>query len=209
VHLTTDLFRIDMRDRLAVTQNFALTPAEIDGLLALGITSAASIQNFRFFTNDFETTTQGIDVVATYSTGNTDLHLLFNYTDSEVTDFNPETLAESRVQQLEEALPTTRAAFAVTHTINKLKLLGRVSTYSGWYDLDDSYSYDGGHVLVDVEAAYTLRKALTLVVGAQNILNHYPDENPGARAGVGNLYSQYTPFGFNGAFWYGRIRYDF
>jgi iron complex outermembrane receptor protein len=198
-----------MRDRLAITQNFALTPEEVEALIAAGITSAASIQNFRFFTNDFETTTQGIDVVGAYSTGKTDVHLLFNYTNTEVTDFNPDTLAESRVQQLEEALPTTRASVAVTHNFSKLRLLGRVSTYSGWYDFDDSYSYDGGHVLVDIEGAYTWKKKITLIVGAQNIFNHYPDENPNARAGVGNLYSQYTPFGFNGAFWYGRVRYDF
>ena len=87
--------------------------------------------------------------------------------------------------------------------------MGRVSTYSGWYDADDAFSYDGGHVLVDAEAAYKLGKHTTLVVGGTNIFNHYPDENPGARAGVGNLYSQYTPFGFNGAFWYGRIKFDF
>ena len=49
----------------------------------------------------------------------------------------------------------------------------------------------------------------TVVLGGQNVFNHYPGENPNARAGVGNLYSQYSPFGFNGAFWYGRVRYDF
>jgi iron complex outermembrane recepter protein len=209
VQVTTDLFRVDLRDRLAVTQNFALTPAEVQGLLAEGITSAGSIQNFRFFTNDFETTTQGLDVVATYTTGNTAVHLLFNHTDTEVTAFNPDTLSESRIQQLEEALPKTRASVSITQSLEKLKLLGRVSTYSGWYDFDDSFSYDGGHVLVDLEASYNLRKGITLVAGGQNVFNHYPDENPGARAGVGNLYSQYTPFGFNGAFWYGRIRYEF
>ena len=156
--LTTDFFRVDLRDRLAVTQNFALTPEEIEGLLAEGITSAGSIANFRFFTNDFETTTQGIDVVGTFTTGNTDLHLLFNHTDTEVTAFNPDTLSEGRIQQLEEALPTTRAALALTQTLNKLRLMGRVSTYSGWYDADDAYSYEGGHVLVDAEASYRLGK---------------------------------------------------
>ncbi|HLA79130.1 MAG TPA: TonB-dependent receptor [Vicinamibacteria bacterium] len=209
VHLTTDLFRIDMRDRLAVTQNFALNEAEVEGLLREGITSARSIQNFRFFTNDFETSTQGIDVVATYTAGATDVHLLFNHTQTEVTDFNPDTLAESRIQQLEEALPKTRASLSLTRSINNLRLLGRVSTFSGWYDFDDSYSYDGGHVLVDLEATYKWKKGITIVAGGQNVFNHYPDENPGARAGVGNLYSQYAPFGFNGAFWYGRIKYEF
>jgi iron complex outermembrane receptor protein len=214
VHITTDYFRIDMSDRLAVTQNFALTPEEVEGLLAEGITSARSITNFRFFTNDFETTTQGIDVVATYSAGNTDFNLLFNRTDTKVTAFNPDTLSESRIQQLQEALPTTRGSLTITHAIKDLRLLGRASSYSGWFDVDDAVSYDGPlfsarHFLLDLEAAYTWNKHVTLVVGGQNILNHYPDENPGARAGVGNLYSQYTPFGFNGAFWYGRIKYDF
>src|SRR6185436_13057565 len=95
LNVTTDFFRIDLRDRLAITQNFALTEEEIVGLLAEGITSARSISNFRFFTNDFETTTQGIDVVATYTSGNTDVHLLFNHTDTKVTAFNPDTLSES------------------------------------------------------------------------------------------------------------------
>ena len=53
--------------------------------------------------------------------------------------------------------------------------------------------------LVDLEAAYTFTNALTLVVGAQNVFDQYPEENPSAAAGVGNRYSQYTPFGFNGA----------
>ena len=47
------------------------------------------------------------------------------------------------------------------------------------------------------------------MLGAQNALDTYPDENPGARGGVGNLYSQYTPFGFNGAFYYARVEYKF
>ncbi len=220
VNVTTDYFRIDLRDRLAVTQNFALTPQEVEGLLAAGITSARSITNFRFFTNDFETTTQGIDVVATYSPGNTGFNLLFNHTNTKVTAFNPDTLSAGRIQQLEEALPTTRGSLSITHAIKDLRLLGRLSSYSGWYDADDAVSYDdihpeqgfvfsANHFLVDLEAAYAWNKRITLVIGGQNVFNHYPGENPGARAGVGNLYSQYTPFGFNGAFWYGRIKYDF
>jgi iron complex outermembrane receptor protein len=207
--VTTDFYRVDLRDRLAVTQNFELTEEEIEGLLEEGVTSARSISNFRFFTNDFETTTQGIDIVASWISENSGVHLLFNHTDTEVTDFNPETLAESRIQQLEEALPTTRASLTVNRNFDKLALMGRASTYSGWYDFDDSFSYDGGHFLVDLEASYLVHKKLRLVAGGQNVFNHYPDENPNAAAGVGNLYSQYTPFGFNGAYWYGKVRFEF
>jgi iron complex outermembrane receptor protein len=212
VHVTADFYRIDVRDRLAVTQNFELTPAEVQGLLAQGITSAGSITNFRFFVNDFETTTQGLDVVATYTAGDTDVHLLFNHTDTKVTAFNPETLDAGRIRQLEEALPKTRASLALTRQIDNFRVLGRVSTYSGWFDRDDDFYYDKGtfsNVLVDLEASYSWNKRITLMLGGQNVFNHYPGENPNARAGVGNLYSQYGPFGFNGAFWYGRIKYDF
>ena len=60
--LTVDYFRIDLADRLALTELFALTPAEVDHLVAEGVTSTGNLTNSRFFTNDFATTTQGIDL---------------------------------------------------------------------------------------------------------------------------------------------------
>ena len=89
-----------------------------------------------------------------------------------------------------------------------MRLLGRVGYWDEWYDNEDGRVY-GGETLVDLEAAYTFANAMTVVVGAQNVFDQYPEENPGAAAGVGNRYSQYTPFGFNGAFWYARLKYDF
>ncbi len=49
----------------------------------------------------------------------------------------------------------------------------------------------------------------TFILGGQNVFDTFPDENQGARSGVGNRYSQFTPFGFNGAFYYARIKYAF
>jgi len=83
-----------------------------------------------------------------------------------------------------------------------------VSYYDGWFDSEDGQVYDDNYTF-DAEVGYTYNDALTVVVGAQNLFDHYPDENPGAAAGVGNKYSQYTPFGFNGGFWYARLSYGF
>jgi iron complex outermembrane receptor protein len=110
---------------------------------------------------------------------------------------------------LEEGLPENRWSLTGTQTWGPLRALARVSQYDGWYDNDDGYYYDGGDFVFDAEVAYTVRDALTFVLGAQNIFDEYPEENPGARIGVGNRYSQYTPFGFNGGFWYGRFQYSF
>ena len=79
--LTADYFRIRLADRLALTQLFALSPTEVEGLLVEGVTSARNLQNFRFFTNHFETRTQGLDLVATWAPpalgGRTTLGFLF------------------------------------------------------------------------------------------------------------------------------------
>ncbi len=210
--LTADFFRIELTDRLAITQNFSLSPDEVDDLIAEGVTSAGNLANFRFFTNDFDTDTTGIDVVATLTPyalgGDTTFSLLFNFTETDVAKFNPDTLDATRIRELQEALPETRWNLSVHHAMDAWRFLGRVSYFDDWFDSEDVTVY-GGKYTVDLEVAYTWNQAVTFVLGGQNVLDEFPDENTGARSGVGNRYSQFSPFGFNGAFWYGRIKYAF
>ena len=211
--LTADLFRIDVDDRLALTQLFNLTPEEVDDLVAEGVTSASNLQNFRFFTNDFATRTAGLDVIATWTPpelgGNTDFSFLLNHTDTKVTDFNPDTLSQRRLRSLQEELPETRYSFTVNHKVrdDKLRLLGRFSYYSSWFDFDNSHT-SGGKTLLDLELAYTFERGITFAIGGHNVFNTYPDENPIALY-VGERYSEYSPFGFNGAYYYARLSYSF
>jgi iron complex outermembrane receptor protein len=185
----------------------------VAALVASGVTSAANLQTFRFFTNDFDTETKGIDLVATYGAalfgGDSTLSLAFNNNKTEVTRFNPDTLNAARIRQLEEGLPETRWSLTGTQSWGPLRLLARVSQYDGWYDNEDGRAYDGGNFIFDAEVAYNVKAGLTFILGAQNLFDEYPDENPGGAAGAGNRYSQYTPFGFNGGFWYGRLTYRF
>lgn len=212
VNFTVDYFNINLKDRLAVSQNFSLTQPEINSLVASGITSAANLQNFRFFTNDFDTRTSGIDVVATRSLsqfgGKTEFSLNYNFTSTKVTRFNPSTLDALRIRQLETALPGTRYSISVNHINKPWRFLARLSYYGDWFDSEDGRDYRG-KFLLDLEAAYKFSKSVTLVVGAQNALNQYPDVNPDAADGVGNKYSQYSPFGFNGGFIYTRLKWEF
>lgn len=212
VYFAVDYFNISLKDRLAVSQNFSLTQSEIDALVASGITSAANLQNFRFFTNDFDTRTSGVDVVATRSIsqfgGKTEFNLAFNYTSTNVTKFNPATLDAGRIRQLESALPSTRYSITANHFNKPWRFLARLSYYGDWFDSEDGRDYNG-RFLVDAEAAYKFTKSLTLIVGAQNALNQHPARNPDAAAGVGNKYSQFSPFGFNGGFVYTRVKWEF
>ena len=207
--LTADYFRIRLADRLALTQLFALSPGEVDGLLAEGVTSAGNLQSFRFFTNHFETVTQGLDLVATYAPprlgGRTTFGLLFNRTATAVTRFDPSVLDETRIRQLQEAIPGTRWNATVRQALAGWSLLARLGYYDEWFDARDLYVYHGDAV-VDLEAAYPIGDSTTLTIGSRNVFNKYPEENPIARA-KGNPYSAHTPFGINGAFYYLRLDY--
>ncbi len=110
---------------------------------------------------------------------------------------------------MQEALPETRFTLSYLQQIGeKFRLTLRSSYYDDWYDSEDGLRY-GDKTLFDLEGSFKLNDAVTFVLGGQNIFNATPDENPNAAAGVGNQFSQFSPFGFNGAFWYARLKYAF
>ena len=212
-NLTVDFFQLLLKDRLTLSQDFDLTDnltdAQITELENGEVPYVRNLANFRYFINDFETTTQGVDIILTVPAGSGDLVVAYNYTDTEVTKHNPETLSAGRIKELQESLPRNRGSATLTQSIsNDLSALGRLSYYSAWFDDDDGHTY-GGKVVLDLEASYGLGNGLMVSVGGQNALNTYSDENPNAPGGVGNKYSQFSPFGYSGAFWYGKLRYGF
>ncbi|MCY4595069.1 MAG: TonB-dependent receptor, partial [Bryobacterales bacterium] len=112
-----------------------------------------------------------------------------------------------RVKQLHESLPKTRWNASLSRGLGPFSVLGRVSYYGGWFDDDDNQNYTGKH-LFDFELSYLLRQGLKLSVGAQNAFNTYTDRSRLGSAGPGNLYSQFSPFGFDGGYYYLRLNYS-
>ena len=88
--LTADYFRVDLSNRLALSQTFTLTEDERALLISEGIASAGTLAFFRFFINDFSSRNQGIDLVSTYTpaglAGNTVFSFAMNYTHTELTE---------------------------------------------------------------------------------------------------------------------------
>ncbi len=230
--LTADVFHIDVDDRLAVSETFrqcalimepnCVTDAEIEQLLSGGFVEARNLKNFRFFVNDFATQTQGLDVVGTWTPpelgGDTSFSLVFNYTKTEVTDHNPDTVGPFRIATIEKGLPEFRWNLAMNHSADRWNLMARVNYFDGWWDSEDAqnllgrnnapmYSDYNGEFLLDVELGFPLPNNTSIAVGVQNLLNTYPEENPGGADGVGNRYGQFSPFGFNGSYYYVRFNY--
>ncbi len=218
---TADFFRIDIDDRVALSQEISLTEDEIVVLLAEGIPEARNFPVFRFFLNDFSTTTQGLDLISTLAVGSTTLSAVFNYTDTAIKNIQSSVIDDFRIATLEQGLPNTRWNFAVNHAADRWRLTTRVSYFGAYWDSEDGrnatdlghvtapwlYAPYSGKALLDVELGIPFGAGVELAIGAENLLNTYPDINPYGADTVGNHYGQFSPFGFNGAYYYTRVSY--
>lgn len=211
--LTIDYFNIKIDDRITASSTQPLTAADIAALLALGVTDATSFSGVRFFTNDFDTTTQGVDVVATLPIGsNTEITFSGNWTDTEVDRANPALIGPSRVRQLEDGVPDVRFTLTGTHDFNNFRGLWRINHYGDYFeDHVDAAAFPievGAETTLDLEVGYTFGENLTVALGGQNVLDEDPDPNPFASSIVGAEFPVTSPMGFNGAFFYLRASWD-
>ena len=215
--LTADYFRVDVADRLALSQTFTLTEDERALLLSEGIASAGTLAFFRFFINDFETRTQGVDIVSTYTPpdlrGDTVLNFTFNHTDTQVTK-DSQLLGPGEVLGLERGVPRTRWSIAVNQQLARVRLLGRLSYYGSWVDHFDARFVRGpdaplleGRSIVDLDLSIPLGEDVTLSVGGQNIADTFSDRMDLFADIFGLPYSQFTPWGLSGGYYYARLNY--
>ena len=205
--VTADFFRIAIEDRLALSQNFTLNDNEVTDLIAEGVTSAGNLRSFRFFINDFDTLTQGIDIVAVVApTAMSELSFLYNHTSTDITQYNPDLLSDERIRRLKYTLPMNRLNATWKQRVGRFNLMGRLSYFGSWYERRDAHTYPG-EWLVDFEIEYRFGEGVSISGGAQNALNNFTDISPRQYA-VGAQFSQASPFGFNGAYWYTRLNYS-
>ncbi len=214
--VTTDYYHIKVKDRIALTSNLPLDNNDRQTLIAANVPDASSFTSVRFFTNDFDTTTQGIDVVATYPMeifgGDTTFTLAGNWNQTEVTKFNPAIINSKRVTQLEESLPSFRSSLTADHLRGPWRFLTRLRYYDDFVEFHantDAFRIDASErLLVDAEASYTFKLGVTLAAGAENLFDTFPTKNP-HKGKTGSKYPESSPYGFDGGFYYLKASYAF
>lgn len=221
LNLTIDYFNIKMKHRLTQSATYQLTDAQRAALVAQGYSFASQIGSFQFYTNDFSSTTQGVDVVATvplriFPSGRTQFALAGNYTKNRVTSYDPndpnELLSAGRVIQLEENLPRYRGNATLTHSASNWHAMTRVNYYGKYTELHVNSPglpiHAGSEWTVDAEAGYNILPSVELSVGATNLLNNYPDINP-YRFILGSKYPTTSPMGIAGGTYYVQLQFRF
>lgn len=218
--LTIDGYIIKVKDRIGISQNFDVTAADIiaqPALAAVGIGGAIN-----FFTNGFDTSTKGIDLVGTWRhqlfDGNLTATLAYNYNKSKVTKFDPGVISAAQRIDVAHLAPNHRATLSGNWNSGPWTFNARENYYSWWRDeIDYPGQKFGSKFTTDADISYTFMQHFTVTAGANNLFNTYPDKimnsasNPiyvltGSTAD-GQVYPRLGgPFGINGGFWYVRLR---
>jgi iron complex outermembrane receptor protein len=220
--MTMDYYNIQVSDRISQSKKIDLSTANKDALKAAGVLNVDSLQQVSFFTNDFDTTTQGIDVVTNYTAdlfeGSSTFSLAYNWNETEVTQFSDITGA-FKVKRLEEDLPKHRGTFTWAQSWDALSIFTRVNYYGEYQGVHVDYEATAitadAAVTVDFEVSYFLSDAVTLSAGAQNIFDqeatkiNIPDAVGVPNNNWGGVYYETSPFGFNGGFYYVKATYNF
>ena len=215
VSVTLDYFNIVVKDRLTTSQDFKLDELDAAQREQLRVAGITNLQEFRFFTNNFETRTQGIDIVLTAPFAKGELSLAYNFTQTEVTKYDEDLVNQKRITLLERGLPRHRGNVTLTQSpTDNWRALGRVSYYGSWDEWNWGHQVFGSAILLDLESSLSLGMGSTLTIGVQNALNTEPTNYENAisgedpATGLGRPFGEHSPYGFGGAFWYGKYTFD-
>ncbi|MBN6152141.1 TonB-dependent receptor [Xanthomonas sp. AmX2] len=225
LYVTLDAYQIKIDDRILLSSNLndAAVLAQLQGL------GYANVTSVRYFTNAADTRTRGVDLVGTYTipfaASALDLTASYGYSKTEITRAveQPQALADigstqtilgrDEVGRLEDSFPKDKIILSGTWKLQHWDF-NLAATRYGDFTVRNSASaardqtYDANWV-VDASASFKPSGNWTLTLGADNLLDEYPDKTTNLiNSTYGMLpYSNYSPYGFNGAYVYGRINY--
>lgn len=230
LYVTVDAYQIDVDDRIALSSNLNLADnAAAQAMLAsMGITGVTSA---RYFNNAVDTRTRGVDIVGAYTVplaaGDLSLTASYNYNKTDIRkiaanppeltalDANLQRVGRDERGRIEEGAPRDKIVLGANWDFDRWafnlgatrygKFTVRVSE-TGDPANDQTYA---SKWLLDVSGTWKPADGWALTLGADNILDEYPDKTVFPSSNFGQFpYSIQSPFGFNGAYVYGRIGYS-
>ena len=224
--VTVDAYRINLDDRFnsVSTQPVSTDPdsgaafANYQALSAAGVAGANSIGGVFWFTNAFDTSSSGVDVVATmpfdFDNSSAKLTASLNYNKTEFESEVSQYFNSESTYDFTNNTPNTRWIVTYNHFIGDLSLMGRLS----YFGESDNQNGNGAGAefqewdavtFLDVEASYQVTEQIKVMVGGRNITDEYPDKDELGDDCCGRLYDSGATIDWQGAYYYGRLTFDF
>jgi iron complex outermembrane receptor protein len=231
VTVTVDAYRIDIEDRIVLSENLGTGNTAADAAVRqyLADQGFVGVTGGRFFINGVDTETEGVDVVinwpiVTETAGRFDVTLTGNWNSTDVTkvpttnelsSLNPPPTLFGRINVLtfEEGNPSDKFSFNLNWSLDRFGATLRATRYGEALDPGTTEASDftlDAKTLVDIEGRFDVTDGIQVAIGADNVFDEYPDAFTINRNGTGNTpYSNYSPFGRSGRFYYGRVSVNF
>ncbi|GGE87257.1 iron complex outermembrane recepter protein [Chishuiella changwenlii] len=212
--ITIDGYFIRVNDRIVLTSDI-YDPA----LEQYNITAA------RIFTNAIDTETKGLDVVISYDTrlgkGKLNASLSGNLNETKIVDYHfPASLTIEReqffgpdqVNIIESLSPKTKATLALNYSISGFNFMVR-NTYFGKV-IRDGHPYGSiqehtGKVVTDASIGYDITKNFNFTIGANNLLDVFPDKQVAENSYYGVFPYAPVQMGMTGAYYFARASFKF
>jgi len=221
---TADAYLINVRDRITLTGTL-LGPEVTQALLANGIDSTSGGQ---YFTNGASTRTKGLDLVSSYdqdlgSAGSVKWTAAFNWNDTEILAYKDsvnilgtsyELMNRQARNLLTEVQPHTKLILGGTWRLDRYRVNLGLTRYGSWREVNaaNDRSLDRKYKarwITDLDVGYQLTKDLELAVGARNLFDVYPERQAPSSKTMVKGYGVYSPYGFTGGYYFGRLTYTF
>ena len=231
LNITADYYRIDIDDRIVITEN-------LQGAAVVTLLTQAGFNNItsaRFFINGLDTRTKGYEIVGTYRVpdmGFGNLSVTAGFSDNRTSIRDTAILptlpgltlfGRQESLRLTKGQPRTKLNLGLDWDYGIFGLTARGNRYGEVLIPGPDAARDqtlSKQWVADLEVRAKPFDQLELAVGANNLFDSYPDRvffgQPNG-AGPPNYglngyflpYSSFSPAGFNGRFLYGRVSIDF
>lgn len=228
--LSVDVYQIKIDNRIVLSSNLSVASDEVRNYLADNGISNLNYAGIAYFTNAVDTRTRGIDVVSSYNydfgdDGTLLSTISYNYNKNKVTKVKPNPAALDalgldlqRVSRrdtkglLADSTPRSKLILDENYSVGRWNLdatltrYGRFTSYStSSYIYDQTFSHKW---LLDLAVNFNLDPHWRFTLGGDNVLDTHPDKVIPGNDNNGTMpYSGFSPFGFNGAYVYGKVAY--
>jgi iron complex outermembrane receptor protein len=227
--VTLDYYNIKVQDRIGTTAEIDVLPADRPILRDRGVETWATLGRVRFMTNGFTTRTNGVDLVVTHNlpTGFGSFMTTFvgNYNKTKVVNIEDTVTQDGRrfpllnaiaSGNLEDLYPKWRATLTENWTLDQFSLMARARYYGSYAHRSTAgRATFGAEFMFDLAASYTFMERFTATIGAENVLDNYPDrETRGIypltnTTANGQYYMTDSAVSWQGAFVYARLAVRF
>jgi iron complex outermembrane receptor protein len=215
-NISVDGYLTAIKNRIVLTGSFGFDPNGDAVPSIQNIINPLGASSARFFSNGVDTRTMGIDVVADYTMKALTASLGLNINKNKITGTHVPATLKGQEQiffspndsvLITEGTPRVKANLSLTYTFKKFSVLLR-NVYFGEV-ARNSFPYGEvqvhkGKVVTDLSLSYNV-KPFTFTIGANNLLDVFPDKQVYGNSYFGVFKYASVQMGTLGSFYFARV----